>query len=510
MRFDHHAAGREAARNLLGKACPIPAWPDIYKQMEPGNDMELLREYAARASEESFKTLVDRHVHRVYSAALRQAQDPRLAEEITQTVFIILARKAGNLSPKTILPGWLYQTTHFVATAQRRAASRRRRHELNAHMESLIQAEAAPSREWQQIAPLLDEAMARLSETDRNAVLLRYFDNKSLTEVGAALGTSQDTASKRVTRAVNRLRAFFAQRGAVLPAVAIGGLLSAHAVHAAPSSLALSVIGATALKGTATTASAAAMLQGTLKAMAWLKLKKAALVTAGMLFLAGIVSLGVRSSWQPADPAARERVRQLVSTYRHNSYDSPEIRELASLGPKILPYLAELIRWRDHAWNRQYQKWWPFLPGLLQHYLPDPRATAEVRLNALEIVASLGPAAARPLTGAICRSLDNPDFKAYEYDRRCLYWSIPDSPKAVSALTRFLAKPDQAYGLFGWTSADKLWPKLPQTAPLLIPWLSNLYGAGEAAEALGRMGTNAFPAVPALIQVGDRGVAGTP
>ena len=230
--------------------------------------MDLLRDYAARASEVSFKILVDRHVHRVYSAALRQAEDPRLAEEITQTVFIILARKAGNLSKHTMLSGWLFKTTHFVAAAQRRAASRRRRHELNAHMESLIQAEAAPSREWQQIAPLLDEAMARLSETDRNAVLLRYFDNKSLTEVGAALGTSQDTASKRMARAVNRLRAFFAQRGAVLPAVAIGGLLSAHAVHAAPSSLAFSVIGATALKGTATTASAAAMLQGTLKAMA--------------------------------------------------------------------------------------------------------------------------------------------------------------------------------------------------------------------------------------------------
>src|SRR5208337_5024975 len=103
------------------------------------DDMELVREYAARQSEQAFETLVARNVGLVHSAALRQLRDPHRAEEITQTVFIILARKAGSLNPETILPGWLYRTTRYVAAAALKIQRRRERREQEAHMEAVTQ-----------------------------------------------------------------------------------------------------------------------------------------------------------------------------------------------------------------------------------------------------------------------------------------------------------------------------------------------------------------------------------
>ena len=72
-----------------------------------------------------------------------------------------------------------------------------------------IPTQCAASRLWQQISPLLDEALAQLGEKDRQAVLLRFFENKSLAEVGNRLGTGEDTARKRVSRALEKLRRYF-------------------------------------------------------------------------------------------------------------------------------------------------------------------------------------------------------------------------------------------------------------------------------------------------------------
>jgi RNA polymerase sigma factor (sigma-70 family) len=133
------------------------------------DDMELVREYAARQSEQAFETLVSRNVGLVHSAALRQLRDPHQAEEITQTVFIILARKAGSLNPKTILPGWLYRTTRYVSAAAMKIQRRREYREQEAQMQAVIQ-EAQTSPAWEQMSPLLDEAMANLRVKDRDAI----------------------------------------------------------------------------------------------------------------------------------------------------------------------------------------------------------------------------------------------------------------------------------------------------------------------------------------------------
>src|SRR5262245_37818808 len=148
--------------------------------MDALDDMDLLREYASRQSEAAFETLVRRHINLVHSAALRKVRDPALASEVTQTVFLILARKARSISSRTILAGWLYRTAHFTAARALRGEFRRRRHELEA---AQMQPDP-PDPAWERISPFLEDAMSQLGEADRNAVLLRYFEGRDLKSVG--------------------------------------------------------------------------------------------------------------------------------------------------------------------------------------------------------------------------------------------------------------------------------------------------------------------------------------
>src|SRR5579872_2903479 len=261
------------------------------------DDMELLREYATRGSELAFETLVRRHVNLVYSAAFRQVRDAAIAGEVTQTAFIILGRKAGALRQGTILSGWLYRTAQFAAARALRAERRRREHEQEA-----AQMEPEPCDQmWEQIAPLLEQAMARLGDADRNAVVLRSFENKSLAEVGAAMGANEDAARKRVSRAVEKLRKFFSRRGAVMPAVALGGLMSANAVQAAPVALAKSVTGLAIVKGATASGSTLILLKGALKLMAWTKVKTT-ILTGSAIILATMGTITVVSYFGNARP----------------------------------------------------------------------------------------------------------------------------------------------------------------------------------------------------------------
>src|SRR5882757_9015822 len=151
--------------------------------MQDWQDNALLREYAERASEEAFAILVARHINKVYSVALRHTRNPHLAEEITQTVFVILARKASRLGKKVILEGWLYQTARLTALTAIRSEIRRSRREEEAQMQNMTNENESDV--WKQIEPLLDNAMESLNEPDRHAVVLRYFYGKSMKEVGA-------------------------------------------------------------------------------------------------------------------------------------------------------------------------------------------------------------------------------------------------------------------------------------------------------------------------------------
>jgi RNA polymerase sigma factor (sigma-70 family) len=249
--------------------------------MQATDDSALLREYAANASGDAFAVLVARHINLVYSVAFRQAGQAHEAQEITQAVFIILARKAGQLRHDRALASWLFQTTRLTANNFLRSERRRLIREQEAFMQSTLN--ESGNEVWPAIAPLLDTAVAGLSEKDRRAILLRFYEGRNMLEVGAALGASEDAAKKRVQRAVEKLRGFFARRGVVVPAAVLSAAISANSVQAAPAMLTKVVTATAFAKGATASALTLTLIKGALKIMAWSKMKTA--IVAGVVVL---------------------------------------------------------------------------------------------------------------------------------------------------------------------------------------------------------------------------------
>ncbi len=250
------------------------------------DDRELLQEYVVRNSEEAFAELVARHVNLVYSVALRHAGNSHAAEEITQAVFVVLARKAASLRPGTVLAGWLFHAARLTASNYLKKEIRRTRREQEAYMRSSLQPTDVDDG-WKQVAPLLDGAIASLGKTDRDAIVLRFMEGKDLKEVGVALGASEEAAKKRVSRAVEKLRRFFAKRGVVLSGTALTAAITVHSAQAAPAGLAAASTAIAVLKGATASGSIQALIQGTLKIMAWAKMKVAIGIGAALLLAIG-------------------------------------------------------------------------------------------------------------------------------------------------------------------------------------------------------------------------------
>ena len=323
---------------------------------------ELLRAYAQDHSESAFQELVNRYVDLVYSAAIRRVSgDRQLAEDVTQEVFADLARKAAALPPNVMLGGWLLRHTGYVASTAMRGEQRRRDRERQAvEMNALNEPSGAG---WSQFAPVLDEAMDELDVADRDALVLRYFERCELRAVGEALGVSDDTAQKRVSRALEKLHVLLKQRGATLSAAALGTALATQAVTAAPAGLSATITAA-ALSGTAITTTA---LTAATKAIAMTTLQKT-LITAA---LAVAVGTGIYEARQAANARAEvqtlqqqqaplaEQIQQLKQerdeTARQLASSREESERLNRNTGELLKLRAEVTRLRNSAQTSKTQ-----------------------------------------------------------------------------------------------------------------------------------------------------------
>lgn len=265
--------------------------------MEPDNT---LASAYAKGSEEAFRALVSRHVDLVFGTAIRQVGDRGVAEEITQNVFIALAKKAPSLTGHATLAGWLHRTTILESKTRIRAELRRREREEEGAKIALTEAEGEAA--TAALIPLLDEGLMTLRDTDRVALLLRFFEDRSLREVGEKLGVDEDAARKRVSRAIEKLTAFFHERGITAPSGAAAVLLAAG--QPAPGALA-----ATAAQG-ALAATATHSFLGSL-AVQFMAITKTQTVVGCVLLAAAPLAW----NWRAA-AAVEEQTAQLQEEFR--------------------------------------------------------------------------------------------------------------------------------------------------------------------------------------------------
>jgi len=305
-------------------------------------DLQLLARYTRHQAEDAFAEIVRRHVNLVYSAALRQVRSPQLAEEVAQSVFADLARNAARLKPDTILSAWLYQVTRRTAIdVVRRELRRQLREQIATEMNAMD----ATSDDWVQIEPLLDEAMLALDETDRAAVLLRYFENKPLREVGDTLGASEDAARKRINRAVDRLREILSKRGVTVGASGLVVVISANAIQAAPMGLAATITTAAALAGTTVAATATATAT---KAITTTTLQKTVIgATLAVAVGTGIYEASRASHLEEQSRALqRQRAEQVQKLERERDDANERLVAMRAENEKTNHDLNELLRLR--------------------------------------------------------------------------------------------------------------------------------------------------------------------
>jgi uncharacterized protein (TIGR03435 family) len=257
------------------------------------DEIALLREYVERNSESAFAEIVQRRVNLVYSTALRSTGNAEDAKDVTQAVFVILAKKAASLRPETILTGWLYETTRFISMNFLTRKNRRLAREQEAYMQSNLNDSEATNL-WTQLAPLLENAMSRLSEKDRMLVFLRFFENRNMAETAALLGVKEAAARKRAERSIEKLRVFFSKHGVSSTTAIIAGVISANSVQIAPVGLAKAVSAVAVAKGATPSTSTLTLIKGALKLMAWTNAKSAIAVGVGILLVAGTATLTVK------------------------------------------------------------------------------------------------------------------------------------------------------------------------------------------------------------------------
>ena len=350
------------------------------------NDNELLRRYLSHRSEAAFAELVERYLGLVYSAALRQVGgDAPAAEDLTQAVFIDLARKDASLLRHPTLAGWLYTSTRYLAANARRAALRRRALEQSAQVMNELLRPDGPEQDWTALRPVLDDAMHDLNPAERDAVLWRYFERDAFADIGARLGLNENAARMRVERALDKLRAALAKCGVTSSAAALAGLVTNQAIGSVPVGLAGRVC---------RTSMAAAGTGGVTALIAvWLTSSKAK-VALGLLTLAAVLGLilvnwptGVKSgsrkpframdqSSNPADSPARTPQHDDVSTRAGSSEAPAPFTAQAKLRLRLVAADSD-----EPVTGADVRYWWEIgSESSFAHLLSDSRGKIEVAI----------------------------------------------------------------------------------------------------------------------------------
>lgn len=313
------------------------------------DSQRLLAEYVANGSDTAFRELVTRYINLVYSTAVRLVDgDAHRAQDVAQEVFTDLARLARGLSGKVMLGGWLHRHTCFVAASTMRRERRRRNRERQVvEMNAL---EDHGQARFEQIAPILDEAINQLSTPDRTAIVLRFFEGLDLRSVGQALATNEDAAQKRIARALDKLRPLLLRRGVAFSGAGLAGLLASHAVAAAPAGLATSI-------STAAITSAAAVSGGlTLNLLKLMAITKLKLATGAIVIAAVGTTLVLEQRTQATLRQDNQALRQQVE---QSARLNTENQRLASLITPATPRESppdELTRLRAEAANLRRQQ----------------------------------------------------------------------------------------------------------------------------------------------------------
>jgi len=335
------------------------------------DDRQLLARYVAEVSEEAFAELARRYIGLVYSAALRQVRNEQLAQDVTQVVFANLARKARSIPEGTVLAGWLHRDTRYTALDFLRAEARRLRREQQSVAMNASNPDPQPG--WEEIRPLLDEALTKLAPADRDALLLRYFEQRDFAGVGAALGASAEAARKRVDRALERLREHLVKRGITTTAAALGGALAAHAVEAVPAGLAVSLAGASA----ATAASGAGSWISNLLIMTKAKIAIGTALLAGILATPLLIQQQALATARAEQSELQARLRDLPAQTAPATRPAPGTIDIAARDRADLERLrleAPALRAKIAEFSAQAQQ----LAAANPWHKPDGKALGEV------------------------------------------------------------------------------------------------------------------------------------
>lgn len=311
------------------------------------DERQLLEEFSRKGSEAAFRQLIERHLGLVYSAALRMVNgDTHQAQDIAQVVFSNLARKARSLPTTVLLAGWLHRDTRYTALEWLRKERRRIGRETEAA--AMRELEAGPRADWSLIHPILDEVLDELKDEDRHALLLRFFEQRSLAQVAAALGIAEDAARKRTSRALDQLRGMLARRGVHSTTEALSTAFKSHALMAAPAGLVAAV---TAAALAASSASAATVGAGTLTALKLVTMTNLKLALISAVAFAGVATPLILQHQSAArlraeNSSLRQRVNELGRLAADNRRLTARLAEAESRDQTPARPSRELLRLR--------------------------------------------------------------------------------------------------------------------------------------------------------------------